>query len=101
MKKALIKTASKLTGDTKNLRGYVSPYLSGYVSPYLSGDVSGLRGNVSGLSGYVSPYLSGDVSGLSGDVTGLRGNVDECDLTPEEREQGVAITDLIRETPDK
>ena len=76
MKKALRKSASKLTGDTENLIG----------------DTSYLRGYVSGLSG--------DVTGLIGDVTGLSGDVDECGLTRVERVQGVRITDLILETPD-
>ena len=47
----------------------------------------GLRGDVSGLRG--------DVSGLRGDVSGLRGAVDDCELTPEDRERGIDISNLI------
>ena len=34
-------------------------------------------------------------SGLRGDVTGLRGNVTDCELTPEDRANGVDISTLV------
>ena len=50
----------------------------------------------------IANYLYGDVSGLSGDVSGLygiatnmSGNIDDCELTDEERKNGVDINDLI------
>lgn len=55
----------------------------------ISGDVSGISGDVSGISG--------DVGGISGDVNGLYGNLDDCELTDEERTKGVDIKDLIEE----
>ena len=61
----------------------------------ISGDVSGLRGYVSGLSGDVTG-IRGDVTGLSGDATGIRGNVDDCEITDEEREKGVDVKALVK-----
>ena len=52
----------------------------GSLPPELSGNVSGLRGNVS--------WLRGNVSGLSG-------NTDDCELTEEDRESGLDISDLV------
>jgi hypothetical protein len=63
------------------------------VSPYLRGNVSGLRGDVSGLRG--------NVSGLRGDVSGLSGNVDDCELSDEEIEAGVEISNLIKPAEDE
>ena len=62
----------------------------------LWGDVSGLRGNVSDLWGNVSG-LWGNVSGLRGNVSGLRGDVGECEITDEERENGVDVSTLVSE----
>jgi hypothetical protein len=33
--------------------------------------------------------------GISGNATGITGNIDECELSEEERRHGVYITDLI------
>ena len=61
----------------------------------LRGNVSGLTGNVSGLRGDVSG-LTGNVSGLRGNVSWLlRGDVDKCEITSEDREKGVSISDLV------
>ena len=80
-------TKGKLRGDVSGLTGDVSG---------LRGDVSGLlRGDVSGLRGDVSWLLRGDVSGLTGDVSGLTGDVNECEITAEDREKGVSISDLV------
>ena len=55
----------------------------------VQGTHENLRGDVTGLTG--------DVTGLTGNVAGLTGNVDECDLTPEQRQAGVDIADLVQE----
>lgn len=39
--------------------------------------------------------LIGDCTGLSGNCTGLRGDIDDCELSKEEREAGVGIADLV------
>jgi hypothetical protein len=39
--------------------------------------------------------LRGDVTGLRGDVTGLSGDVDKCEITEEERLNGINIRDLV------
>ena len=61
----------------------------------------GLYGNCSGLYGGCS-LLSGDCSGLRGDCyglygncSGLRGDLDDCEITKEDRKKGIDITDLI------
>lgn len=61
----------------------------------LIGDLSGLRGDASGLRG--------NVRGLRGYVTGLSGDVDDCEITEEERAAGVDVTDLVEHpaTPEK
>jgi len=55
--------------------------------PGVSGDLSGIRGNLS--------HITGDLSGVWGDLTGIQGNIEECEITPEERRNGVDIQDLI------
>ena len=55
-------------------------------NPNMIGDCTGLEGNCT--------WLRGDCSGLYGDCTGLRGNLDACDITNEERKQGIDINDL-------
>ena len=38
----------------------------------------------------------GDVNGISGDVTKISGNLDECEISDEERSKGINIKDLIK-----
>lgn len=64
----------------KNLRSVNEP---------LYGDNSELWGHGTGL------YGAG--SGLYGDCSGLRGDFDSCDLTQEDRDNGVLASDLIKE----
>ena len=52
--------------------------------PELRGDVSELRGNV---------------TGLWGNVTGLRGDLDACEITDAEREDGIDVATLVRSEP--
>jgi hypothetical protein len=65
-------------------------------NPAMSGNCSELRGNCTGLYGNCSG-LTGDCSGLTGDCTGLTGNLDDCQITDDERSAGVNITELIGE----
>jgi hypothetical protein len=39
--------------------------------------------------------LTGDCTGLTGDCTGLEGDLDAAQLTPEDRQKGVEIEELI------
>jgi len=41
--------------------------------------------------------LGGDCSGIYGDCTGTRGNLDECNISDEERKAGINIKDLVME----
>jgi len=66
----------------------------GGVHSLLSGNVTGLKGDVSNLSGDVS-NLWGNVTGLRGDVSGLRGNLDDCEITDEDRARGVDVSELL------
>ena len=60
------------------------------------GDISGdLYGDISGLSGNISSSLSGNISGLSGDISGLSGNIYECDISDDERDAGIDVSELI------
>ena len=80
-----VKDGVRVEGVHANLSGDVSN-LSGYVFN-LSGDVSNLRGDVSNLSG--------DVTGVKGDVTQVIGNLDDCELTEEDRKNGVDVSVLL------
>jgi len=48
----------------------------------LMGDTSKLTGDISGIWGEVSPDL--------------RGNLDDCELTAADRENGVKVEDLVK-----
>ena len=62
--------------------------------PSLTGDCSRLRGDCSELIGNCSE-LSGYCSGLSGYCSGLCGDLDNCEITEEDRKAGVDIQSLI------
>jgi hypothetical protein len=51
--------------------------------------VSGIHGDVSGICG--------NVSDIRGNITGISGNLDACEITEEERKEGVYIKDLVGE----
>ena len=69
--------------------------IAGDISSGLYGDISGLSGDISsGLYGDIGG-LYGDISGLYGDISGLSGNISDCDLSDEDRTNGVCINDLI------
>lgn len=87
---------SNIHGDCSGLRGDCSG-LRGNVTG-LRGEITGLWGDCSGLWGKVSSGLRGEVhSGLWGEITGLRGNLDDCEITDEERKKGIQITDLVED----
>ena len=65
-------------------------------NPNMSGDCSDVYGNCTGLRGDCSG-LWNNCSGLSGDCTGVEGNLDACEITDEERKNGININDLIGE----
>ena len=104
MKKALRKqTINRLTGMHDGITGVISPELRGDITG-LRGNISGLMGNITGLRGDISPELRGEISpelrgyitGLRGEISpDLRGNIDDCELTPDDRKKGVDIKDLI------
>jgi hypothetical protein len=41
--------------------------------------------------------IRGNVNGISGNVTGIWGDVDDCEITDEEREKGVDVKSLVKE----
>ena len=81
MKKALISENSKLFHyeDDERREG---------PNEDMTGDCTYLRGDCT--------YLSGDCTSLIGDCSGLKGNLDECELTEEDRKNGVNIKNLIK-----
>ena len=94
MKKALKKIENKTWyyKDGASVYG-VHDKITGDASG-ISGDASGIWGNVSGITGDVSG-ITGYVSGIRGDVSGIRGDVDVCELTDEDRKNGLDIRDLL------
>ena len=94
---------SNLRGDISNLQGYINSELRGYISGLWGYINSELRGNISGLwgeinselRGYINSELRGEISGIRGNCANIIGNIDECELTEEERSKGVKIIDLI------
>ena len=72
----------------------VNDRISGNVSG-IYGDVSGIYGDVLGIYGDVLG-IYGNVSGIYGDVSGISGNLDDCEITEEERKEGININDLIK-----
>lgn len=41
------------------------------------------------------PNMAGDCTGLRGDCTGLWGNLDDCNISDDERKNGINITGLV------
>ena len=68
----------------------------------VSGNLSGVSGDLSGVSGVLTGVrgdltgVSGDLTGVSGNLSGVSGDLTDCDITPEDREKGVHINDLIQ-----
>ena len=111
--KANLKISTKATISVGALRanrslridiaGSISAGLRGEIHPGLRGNLSGLWGYLSGLRGEIHPGLWGDLSGLRGNLSGLRGeipadlagNIDECEISDEEREAGIDIAKLV------
>lgn len=58
------------------------------------GNVSNIRGNVSAIRGNVS-NISGNVSGIYGNVSHISGDLDECEITNEDRTRGIDINSLV------
>ena len=94
MKKNLKKSSPVLYyfKDYKKIDGANST-MSGYCGS-LFGNCSGLSGDCSNLFGNCT-LLSGDCTGLRGDCTGILGNLDNCEITYEERSNGINISDLV------
>ncbi len=76
----------RLYGDMSGICGNASD-IWGTVSAEMRGNVSGLWGDVS--------CIKGDVSGFCGDVSGIRGNLDDCEISDEERKLVINISDLV------
>ena len=41
------------------------------------------------------PASGGDVSNIWGDVSGLRGDLDECEISEDDRKAGIDISSLV------
>lgn len=72
------------------------------LKPPLRGDAGAIKGDPNKIYGTISPNATGDWSGMTGDVTGiegdatrLKGNLDLCQITAQERQNGIDIKDLI------
>ncbi len=58
------------------------------------GDVTGISGDVTRITGDVSE-IYGNVTEIFGDVTDISGDFNDCNITDEDRQKGINITDLI------
>ena len=88
----------RILGVHSKITGNISSGLYGNISSGLTGDISGLTGDISGLYGNISELIGDISSGLTGDISsGLYGNIDLCEITEEEREKGIKISDLVEE----
>jgi hypothetical protein len=87
MKKLLKRIKSKVWHFKEGL------YVEG-LHDRLGGDVANLQGDVSNVRGDVTDVW-GNVSNIRGDVTYVHGDLDSCGITPEDREKGVRIENLI------
>jgi hypothetical protein len=74
-----------LYGDASEIHGYAYN---------IWGNVSGLKGDVSFCYGDITNVI-GDISGIIGDFTNVSGDFDQCEITNEERFNGIRIEDLI------
>jgi len=60
------------------------------------GDLTGVRGYLTGVRGYLTG-VRGYLTGVRGYLTGVEGYLDDCELSDEDRKNGVRISDLIIE----
>jgi hypothetical protein len=74
-------------GDMTNISGNLDGLL---------GDLTKISGDLTQLEGEVCPLLLGNLTGVFGRLDGMWGNVDDCELTDEERSAGVNIADLVQ-----
>lgn len=93
MKKALkiettiyhIKDGVRIEGAPEGVTGNLSN---------IRGDLSGVTGNLSGITGDLYG-IRGNLTGITGNLTGISGDIDDCEITDEERAKGVHIEQLI------
>jgi len=72
------KNGKKIIGKNNDMKGYCDN---------LTGDCTGLSGNCNGLRG--------NCTGLTGNCDGLSGDLDACNITQQEKDDGVVMDDLI------
>ena len=94
MKKNLKKVVNNIFHYVDGLRVDGAPYdVSGDLSGVwgdltdVSGDLYDVRGNLTGVWG--------NLSGVRGNLTGVWGDLDKCEITDEERKEGIDIEDLV------
>ena len=58
------------------------------------GDLIGVCGDLIGVCGDLTG-VCGDLTGVCGDLIGVQGNLDKCEITDKDRQQGIDINDLI------
>jgi len=88
-------SVSALRGDRSlrlDVRGTISADLRGELNPDLRGELN------PGLWGELNPDLWGNVTGLRGELNpGLFGNIDECEISDDERANGVDVASLVED----
>lgn len=86
--------SAELYGDSTEIYGTASSLLKGNCSGLL-GNITELRGDITGLKGDCSG-LTGDCTGIWGDCTGISGNIYACEITDEEKKNGINIETLVK-----
>ena len=89
MKKALkkIPSATYYYKDYKRVEG---------VPDDIRGDLTYIRGDLTYITGDLTD-ITGDLTGIRGNLTGITGDIDDCEITAEERVAGISVEDLIED----
>ena len=87
MKRALKRTAGPIYHMVDGHRIDAAP-------PGVRGDLRGVRGDLSGVWGDLSD-VRGNLSGVRGDLSDVRGDLSACEITSDERKNGIDIETLI------
>ena len=103
MKKELkrISSSTYYYKDSKRVEG-VPPYITGYLTG-IRGDLTDITGDLTDITGDLTDIrgdltnIRGALTDITGSLTGIRGDLDDCEITTEERAKGIRVEDLIKD----
>ena len=64
-------------------------------NPRMAGSFTGLYGDCTGLWGYSKNQITGNCTGVNGYCTGVVGNLNDCEISQQDRSVGIDLSDLI------